>query len=49
MKVKVCNGKLIIVEACGKGFYSVGKQRLLCHDLVDLLRQLSRAFDTVSF
>lgn len=35
------------VEACRKGFYSVGKQRILCHNLVDLLRQISRAFDNV--
>ncbi|KAF4384572.1 hypothetical protein F8388_003879 [Cannabis sativa] len=43
--VKLCNGKVVHVEACRKGFYSVGKQRILCHNLVDLLRQLSRAFD----
>lgn len=47
--MKLCNGKLVQVEACRKGFYNVGKQRILCHDLVDLLRQLSRAFDNVSF
>ncbi|KAJ6799447.1 protein TSS [Iris pallida] len=46
LEVKLCSGKLVIVEACEKGFYSVGKQRLLCHDLVDLLRQLSRAFNS---
>ncbi|XP_044480547.1 LOW QUALITY PROTEIN: protein TSS-like [Mangifera indica] len=45
LDVKLCNGKLVHVEACRKGFYSVGKQRILCHNLVDLLRQLSRAFD----
>ncbi|CAL1378787.1 unnamed protein product [Linum trigynum] len=45
LDVKLCNGKLVQVEVCKKGFYSVGKQRILCHDLVDLLRQLSRAFD----
>ncbi|XP_030488790.2 protein REDUCED CHLOROPLAST COVERAGE 1 [Cannabis sativa] len=45
MEVKLCNGKVVHVEACRKGFYSVGKQRILCHNLVDLLRQLSRAFD----
>ncbi|KDP28490.1 hypothetical protein JCGZ_14261 [Jatropha curcas] len=45
LDVKLCNGKLVQVEACRKGFYNVGKQRILCHDLVDLLRQLSRAFD----
>ncbi|XVF80234.1 hypothetical protein PTKIN_Ptkin15bG0054500 [Pterospermum kingtungense] len=44
-EVKLCNGKLVHVEACRKGFYSVGKQRILCHNLVDLLRQLSRAFE----
>ena len=47
--MKLCNGKLVQVEACKKGFYGVGKQRILCHNLVDLLRQLSRAFDNVSF
>ncbi|KAJ6390642.1 hypothetical protein OIU77_024785 [Salix suchowensis] len=45
LDVKLCNGKLVQVEACRKGFYNVGKQRILCHNLVDLLRQLSRAFD----
>ncbi|CAN1793893.1 Protein REDUCED CHLOROPLAST COVERAGE 1 [Linum perenne] len=45
LDVKLCNGKLVHVEACKKGFFSVGKQRILCHNLVDLLRQLSRAFD----
>ncbi|XP_065860209.1 protein REDUCED CHLOROPLAST COVERAGE 1 [Euphorbia lathyris] len=45
LDVKLCNGKLVQVEACRKGFYNFGKQRILYHDLVDLLRQLSRAFD----
>nr|XP_034904782.1 protein TSS-like isoform X2 [Populus alba] len=45
LDVKLCNGKLVQVEACKKGFYGVGKQRTLCNNLVDLLRQLSRAFD----
>ncbi|KAF3795052.1 TSS protein [Nymphaea thermarum] len=45
LEVKLCNGKLFVVEACTKGFYRDGKQRILCHNLVDLLRQLSRAFD----
>ncbi|PPS03254.1 hypothetical protein GOBAR_AA17415 [Gossypium barbadense] len=49
LEVKLCNGKLVHVEACRKGFSSVGKQQILCHNLVDLLRQLSRAFDNVSF
>ncbi|KAK7349427.1 hypothetical protein VNO77_06787 [Canavalia gladiata] len=45
LDVKLCNGKVVHVEACRKGFYSVGKHRVLCHNLVDLLRQHSRAFD----
>ncbi|KAK7258505.1 hypothetical protein RIF29_24084 [Crotalaria pallida] len=45
LDVKLCNGKVVHVEACKKGFYSVGKQRILSHTLVDLLRQLSRPFD----
>lgn len=45
LEVKLCNGKLVLVEVCRRGFYSIGKQRILCHNLVDLLRQLSRAFD----
>lgn len=48
-QVKLCNGKLVHIECCRKGFYSVGKQRIICHNLVDLLRQISRAFDNVSF
>ncbi|PKA54422.1 Clustered mitochondria protein [Apostasia shenzhenica] len=45
LEVKLCSGKLVLVEACARGFYSVGKLRILCHGLADLLRQLSRAFD----
>ncbi|KAK6158874.1 hypothetical protein DH2020_006188 [Rehmannia glutinosa] len=45
LEVKLCNGKLVLIEASRKGFYSTGKQQILCHNLVDLLRQLSRAFD----
>ncbi|KAK1302748.1 hypothetical protein QJS10_CPB12g00851 [Acorus calamus] len=45
LEVKISNGKLVLVDVRAKGFYSVGKQRILCHNLVDLLRQLSRAFD----
>ncbi|KAL2893231.1 Protein TSS [Bienertia sinuspersici] len=44
-QVKLCNGKLVLVEACKRGFISIGKHRILSHNLVDLLRQLSRAFD----
>lgn len=47
-QAKLCSGKFIVVEARRKGFFSFGKQRVLCHNLVDLLRHLSRAFDNVS-
>ncbi|KAL3517293.1 hypothetical protein ACH5RR_024195 [Cinchona calisaya] len=45
LEVKLCNGKLVPVEASRKGFSSNGKQQIWCHNLVDLLRQLSRNFD----
>ncbi|KAL1561912.1 protein TSS-like [Salvia divinorum] len=45
LEVKLCNGKLIFIEASRKGFYGTGKQQFFFHNLVDLLRQLSRAFD----
>ncbi|TKW31673.1 hypothetical protein SEVIR_2G121000v4 [Setaria viridis] len=45
LEAKLCSGKFIVVEARRKGFFSLGKQRVLCHNLVDLLRHLSRAFD----
>ncbi|KAE9593567.1 putative tetratricopeptide-like helical domain, winged helix-turn-helix DNA-binding protein [Lupinus albus] len=45
LDVKLCNGKVVHVEAWRKGFYSVGKQRILSHTLVDLLRQLSGPLD----
>lgn len=45
LEAKLCNGKVMRVESCRKGFFSVGKHRILSHNLVDLLRQLSRAFD----
>ncbi|XP_056174270.1 protein REDUCED CHLOROPLAST COVERAGE 1 [Syzygium oleosum] len=44
LDVKLCNGKLVHVEACKRGFFSGGKQPILCHNLVDLLRHHSRAF-----
>jgi hypothetical protein len=47
-QAKLCSGKFLVVEARRKGFFSLGKQRVLCHNLVDLLRHLSRAFDNVS-
>ncbi|KAL4015270.1 hypothetical protein IC575_027514 [Cucumis melo] len=45
LEAKLCNGKVVRVESCRKGFFCVGKHRILSHNLVDLLRQLSRAFD----
>ncbi|ONM53049.1 Tetratricopeptide repeat (TPR)-like superfamily protein [Zea mays] len=45
LEAKLCSGKFLVVEARRKGFFSLGKQRVLCHNLVDLLRHLSRAFD----
>ncbi|BAT87848.1 Protein TSS-like protein [Vigna angularis] len=44
--VKLCNGKVVHVEACRNGFCSVGKQLIFSHNLVDLLTRLSRAFAT---
>ncbi|XAR50527.1 hypothetical protein NMG60_11004873 [Bertholletia excelsa] len=44
MQVKICNGKIITVVASVKGFYTLGKQSLQSHSMVDLLQQLSRAF-----
>ncbi|KAL8042966.1 hypothetical protein ABFX02_09G087500 [Erythranthe guttata] len=44
MQIKICNGKLIQVMASEKGFYSLGKQFLRSHSLVDLLQQQSQAF-----
>ncbi|KAF8032443.1 hypothetical protein BT93_D1383 [Corymbia citriodora subsp. variegata] len=44
LDVKLCNGKLVHVEACKRGFFSIGKQPILCHNLVDFLRHHSRAF-----
>lgn len=45
LEAKLCSGKFIVVESRRKGFFSLGKQRVLCHNLVDLLRHLSRPFD----
>ncbi|KAI3741379.1 hypothetical protein L1987_59051 [Smallanthus sonchifolius] len=45
LEVKLCHGKPVHVEVCRNGFWSNGKQRILCHNLVDLLQRLSRAFD----
>ncbi|KAM7252740.1 hypothetical protein ACFE04_008249 [Oxalis oulophora] len=43
--VRVCSGKPTTIVANRKGFYPSGKQLLLCHSLVSLLQQTSRAFD----
>lgn len=45
LEVKLCHGKPVLIEVSRKGFWSIGKQRILCHNLVDLLRRISRAFD----
>ncbi|XP_011073390.1 protein TSS [Sesamum indicum] len=44
MQIKICNGKIIQVMASVKGFYTLGKQFLQSHSLLDLLQQQSRAF-----
>lgn len=44
LQIKICNGKVIQCVAAVKGFYTLGKQSLQSHSLVDLLQQLSRAF-----
>ncbi|KAM0957002.1 hypothetical protein ACFX2I_025140 [Malus domestica] len=44
IQIKICNGKQVQVVASVKGFYTVGKQFLQSHSLVDLLQQFSRAF-----
>ncbi|GFP92014.1 clustered mitochondria protein [Phtheirospermum japonicum] len=44
MQIKICNGKIINVIASVKGFYTLGKQFLQSHSLVDLLQQQSQAF-----
>ncbi|KAH6759835.1 Tetratricopeptide repeat superfamily protein [Perilla frutescens var. frutescens] len=42
--IKIGNGKVIQVMASVKGFYTLGKQYLQSHSLVDLLQQQSQAF-----
>ncbi|KAI5077264.1 hypothetical protein GOP47_0007088 [Adiantum capillus-veneris] len=42
--VKLCNGKWLIVTACKKGFYCVGKQSKPCHNLVSLFQRSSKSF-----
>ncbi|KZV56037.1 clustered mitochondria protein [Dorcoceras hygrometricum] len=43
-QIKICNGKTIQVMANVKGFYTLGKQVVHSHSLVDLLQQQSQAF-----
>ncbi|GAV77699.1 eIF3_p135 domain-containing protein/TPR_12 domain-containing protein [Cephalotus follicularis] len=43
--VRLCNGKPTVIIVSQKGFYPAGKHLLLCHSLVSLLQQISRAFD----
>ncbi|CAK9197344.1 unnamed protein product [Sphagnum troendelagicum] len=42
--VKLCNGKLITITACEKGFYSSSRPSIHSHSLVTLLSRLSKAF-----
>ncbi|XP_021844386.1 protein REDUCED CHLOROPLAST COVERAGE 3 [Spinacia oleracea] len=44
LQIKICNGKIIQVAASTKGFYTLGKQLVHSHSLVDLLHQHSQAF-----
>uniref|UniRef100_J3LBG1 Clu domain-containing protein n=1 Tax=Oryza brachyantha TaxID=4533 RepID=J3LBG1_ORYBR len=43
--VRVCSGKPVTIVASIAGFYPAGKRSLICHSLVGLLQQTSRAFD----
>ncbi|GMH08857.1 hypothetical protein Nepgr_010697 [Nepenthes gracilis] len=45
LNVKLCYGKLVLVDACIRGFLSFKRHHILGHNLVDLLRRHSRAFD----
>ncbi len=48
LQVRLCNGKLMSVTACEKGFYSCSKQlKLHDHSLVVLLCRLSKSFAKV--
>lgn len=44
LQIKICNGKIILAVASTKGFYTLGKQLIHSHSLVDLLHQHSQAF-----
>ncbi|GAB4842106.1 hypothetical protein Ancab_012064 [Ancistrocladus abbreviatus] len=44
LQIKICNGKSIQAVASVKGFYTLGKQSLQSHSLVDLLHQFSQGF-----
>ncbi|GMG99701.1 hypothetical protein Nepgr_001541 [Nepenthes gracilis] len=43
--VQLCYAKLLLVNTSRRGFISFGRHRILKHNLVDLLRQHSQAFD----
>jgi hypothetical protein len=45
--VKLCNGKLVTITACEKGFYSSSRPSIHSHSLVTLLSRLSKAFADV--
>ncbi|KAL9254398.1 REDUCED CHLOROPLAST COVERAGE 3-like protein, partial [Drosera capensis] len=47
LQIKICNGKTVQVAAFVKGFYTLGKQLLQSHSLLDLLHQFSQAFSSV--
>ncbi|CAM6035680.1 unnamed protein product [Sphagnum compactum] len=42
--VKLCNGKLVTITACEKGFYSSSRPSIHSHSLVTLISRLSKAF-----
>ncbi|CAM6015800.1 unnamed protein product [Sphagnum balticum] len=44
LDVRLCNGKLVTVTVCDKGFSSCSKQQVCDHSLVALLCRLSKAF-----
>ncbi|GAB2222366.1 hypothetical protein Drorol1_Dr00013582 [Drosera rotundifolia] len=46
LQIKICNGKTVQVAASVKGFYTLGKQLLQSHSLLDLLHQFSQAFSS---
>lgn len=47
LQVKLCNGKLVTITACEKGFYSSSRPSIHSHSLVTLLSRLSKSFADV--